>query len=287
MKRTNASGRAFTLIELLVVIAIIAVLIALLLPAVQMAREAARRTQCRNNLMQLVLAVHNYESAHEVLPPGVVNPDGPIESTASGYHVSWLVQILPFVDQGNVHAHVDFARGVYDAANTTVRATEIEVFFCPSERSPGASPAGPSQSNYAGCHHDSEAPIAADNNGVFFLNSSVRVRRIDDGSSNTIFIGEKHVETTELGWASGTRSTLRNTGSPIESTSSWPISDPAAAAAPADPANVGGFSSYHPGGALFAIGDGSVRFISSNVDNTTYQRLANRADGQIISAGSF
>jgi prepilin-type N-terminal cleavage/methylation domain-containing protein len=286
MKRTINTSRAYTLIELLVVIAIIAVLIALLLPAVQMAREAARRTQCRNNLMQLVLAVHNYESAHEVLPPGVVNPDGPIQSTASGYHVSWLVQILPFVDQGNVLAHVDFARGVYDSANTTVRATEIEVFFCPSERSPGSS-SGPSHSNYAGSYHDSEAPIAADNNGVFFLNSSVRIRRIDDGSSNTIFIGEKLVEKTELGWASGTRSTLRNTGAAIPSNNRWLANDPAAAPAAPDPAMVGGFSSFHPGGALFAIGDGSVRFVSANIDALTYKRLANRADGEIVSSGNF
>src|SRR5689334_12018810 len=92
----------FTLIELLVVIAIIAVLIALLLPAVQAAREAARRVQCVNNLMQLSVAVQNYESAHEVLPPGVINPTGPIQNSAKGYHVGWMVQILPFIEQKNV-----------------------------------------------------------------------------------------------------------------------------------------------------------------------------------------
>src|SRR3954451_14542119 len=89
----------FTLIELLVVIAIISVLIALLLPAVQAAREAARRVQCVNNLMQLGIALHNYESSYEMLPPGSVNPTGPIVNLPRGYHVSWMVQLLPFIEQ--------------------------------------------------------------------------------------------------------------------------------------------------------------------------------------------
>src|SRR5882762_1923016 len=112
---TKKGRQGFTLIELLVVIAIIAVLIALLLPAVQMAREAARRTQCRNNIMQLILAVHNYEQSHEVLPPGVVNDDGPIKTEPKGYHFSWLAQLLPFVDQNNVYKHIDFRAGAYDS----------------------------------------------------------------------------------------------------------------------------------------------------------------------------
>jgi prepilin-type N-terminal cleavage/methylation domain-containing protein len=89
----------FTLIELLVVIAIIAILIALLLPAVQQAREAARRCQCRNNVAQLGLALHNYELSYSGFPPGTVNPTGPIENKAEGYHVGWAVQLLPYLDQ--------------------------------------------------------------------------------------------------------------------------------------------------------------------------------------------
>src|SRR5438309_5217157 len=91
----------FTLIELLVVIAIIAGLIALLLPAVQAAREAARRVQCCNSLMQLSLGLKSYEASHEVLPPGVINPTGPIKNQPKGYHVGWLVQLLPFIEQTN------------------------------------------------------------------------------------------------------------------------------------------------------------------------------------------
>src|SRR5258708_46867 len=123
----------FTLIELLVVIAIIAVLIALLLPAVQSAREAARRSQCLNNLMQISLAIKNYEAAHEMLPPGVVNPTGPIKNTPQGYHVSWMVQILPFLEQTAAFKHMDFSVGVYNPNNVTVRAQRINIFHCPSD----------------------------------------------------------------------------------------------------------------------------------------------------------
>src|SRR6187551_2927825 len=111
--RTLSTRRrsGFTLIELLVVIAIISVLIALLLPAVQAAREAARRVQCVNNLMQLGIALHNYESSHEILPPGVINPTGPILNTPKGYHAGWMLQLLPFIEQRSVARRYDDAPG--------------------------------------------------------------------------------------------------------------------------------------------------------------------------------
>src|SRR4051812_26811224 len=99
MSRRSLRRGGFTLIELLVVIAIISVLIALLLPAIQAAREAARRVQCVNNLMQLGIALHNYESSYESLPPGVVNDTGPISNIPKGYHASWMLQLLPFLEQ--------------------------------------------------------------------------------------------------------------------------------------------------------------------------------------------
>ena len=136
MRRPTRNHRGFTLIELLVVIAIIAVLIALLLPAIQAAREAARRSQCVNNLMQLSIALQNYESAFEVLPPGVVNPTGPIKNLAKGYHFSWTVQILPFIEQKSLFKHIDFKIGAYDATNLTVRLITVRSFLCPSDGGP-------------------------------------------------------------------------------------------------------------------------------------------------------
>src|SRR3954462_1508115 len=113
MSRRSLRRGGFTLIELLVVIAIISVLIALLLPAVQAAREAARRVQCVNNLMNLGIALQNYESSYELLPPGVVDVAGPIQNVPRGYHASWLLQLLPFLEQGTVAKRFDDRVGVY------------------------------------------------------------------------------------------------------------------------------------------------------------------------------
>jgi prepilin-type N-terminal cleavage/methylation domain-containing protein len=242
--------RAFTLLELLVVIAIIGMLIALLLPAVQAAREGARRMQCSNNLMQFGIAVKNYEQNFGVLPPGTVNENGPIRNVPIGNHMGWMPRLLPFIEQPALYNEIKFDKGVYGPENRNVWMSEPpRISICPSSGAPrrftrevGVS--DPAPMSYMACHGSTETPIDADNDGVFFLNSKLRSRDIPDGTTNTIFFGESIIfhnaqierdarhywsrgktfilpEDAEgpfvygsLGWMSGTPGTLRNTGNP-------------------------------------------------------------------------
>jgi prepilin-type N-terminal cleavage/methylation domain-containing protein/prepilin-type processing-associated H-X9-DG protein len=265
----SAFPRGFTLVELLVVIAIIGVLVGAMVPAIQASREVARRTMCTQHVGQLLLAVQSYENAFESLPAGVTNPDGPIRSEASGYHQGWLVQMLPYLDDGSIYRAVDFSKGVYDPANARVRLLSPDVFLCPSspESKAGAS-------DYAGGHHDLESPIADDNHGVMFLNSHVRREDITDGASHTLFVGEKLTEPDDLGWMSGTRATLRNTGTRLN--------DRPSLSANTAVTYVGGFASPHVNGANIGFGDGSVKFVPETIDIEIWRQLGHRADSKLL-----
>jgi len=276
----------FTLVELLVVIAIIGVLVALLLPAVQSAREAARRVSCVNNVMQLNLAIHGHEFHQEVLPAGVTNADGPIRNEPHGTQVSWIVSILPYMEQTAVYRKFDQAAGAYAEVNKEIRSVRIKLLECPSDGTPFTNQANTiARSSYVGCHHDSESPIDKDNHGLLFLNSKVKYSQIYDGSSQTILVGEAFTSAEGLGWVSGTRDTLRNT-SVIEKPQPYL---PPAQARPEEQEKekvgtlfVGGFGSQHPGGAIFGFADGSTRYLTQNTEPEVLRRLGNRADGEII-----
>jgi hypothetical protein len=231
-------------------------------------------------LSQLALAVHNYEFAVEHLPPGAVNPEGPIRSEPDGQHVSWFVQILPYVEMRNVYDAFDQEAGAYGPSNSAVRQVPVSLFMCPSfpgsNRSVGDVAA---LSTYAGCHHDVEAPIDADNHGLLFLNSAVRYAEIRDGSSQTLMIGEMWPDENELGWVSGTRATLRNTSTVKQRP---PRRHEVEIPRPG-PLEVGGFGSAHPGGAQIATADGSCRHLNEDIDPEVLRQLGHRADGTLQS----
>jgi prepilin-type N-terminal cleavage/methylation domain-containing protein len=292
--RSHRRLRAFTLVELLVVIAIIGTLVGLLLPAVQAAREAARRCGCLNNTTQLGLALHNHEFHTGHFPAGVTNPDGPIRNEAVGQHLSWTVQVLPYMEQTNLFRMFDQQAGAYAEVNDKLRRANIAVLRCPSSPGPrGGDQDGNSAigwSSYAGCHNSIEAPIDVGNDGLLFLNSRIRFDDILDGSSHTLLVSEhvfedpdpnNGVSPVELGWPSGTRATLRNTGR-IESPSKWRVTG-LVEDAPAEkgPLTVGGFGSYHPGAAVVSMADGSTRAISHLINPEVLHALGSRAGGEL------
>jgi prepilin-type N-terminal cleavage/methylation domain-containing protein/prepilin-type processing-associated H-X9-DG protein len=283
--RSSYLRRAFTLVELLVVIAIIGILIGLLLPAVQASREAARRCACSNNLMQLGLALHHHEFTMEYLPSGVTDSTGPIRNEPLGKHVGWIVEILPFMEQNNTYEHFDREAGVYAATNNNVRMLNLPLLNCPSSPDSQGVSLGNGRvaiTTYAGCHHDSEVPIDGDNNGVLFLNSKLRFARIKDGLSQTLMVGEISPQPVDgnLGWASGTRASLRNSSKLIPSSEVRRAAD--ARNVVPDARFVGGFGSDHTGGAQFAFADGSIRFLSQSISPDVLRRLGNRADGELL-----
>jgi prepilin-type N-terminal cleavage/methylation domain-containing protein len=206
--------RGFTLIELLVSIAIIAILTVMLIPAVFQAREAARRTQCKNNLRQIGIAINNYADAFAMLPAGCVNPRGPIAKRPAGFHHSWAWAILPQLDQRSAFDKLDQNLGAYHPQNRSVAKLVLPVLICPSDMTARTSidpvMRGAGLNNYVGIHHPVEAPIDTTNHGTFYVNSFLRHEDLYDGTSYTLGVAEILRDPTDLGWVSGTRSTLRN-----------------------------------------------------------------------------
>ena len=276
---TDHYSHGFTLVELLVVITIIGILIAMLVPGVMAMRESSRRMTCLHNLHQIGAALNEYTAAYRVLPPGTIDRRGPIHNSPTGNHMGWMARLLPYLDEKTVFDHVDFAAGAYAEKNASARSIRIPIFACPSDPPVDSAPKI-AVSNYAGCHNDVEKPIDADNNGVLFLNSSISPDDVTDGVSHTIFVGEKVVEPGDLGWMSGTRATLRNTGTP-------PLrpDDIAAQPAPKSDLYVGGFSSYHAGVCNFLFGDERTDSISTSIDMKILRQLGNRADGELLKHG--
>jgi prepilin-type processing-associated H-X9-DG protein len=211
-RRTGYSRQqiAFTLVELLVVCAIIGVLIALILPAVQSARESARCATCASHLSQLIIGIHQYEQAHLVYPPGTLAKKSPIDNLPNDNHLDWIAHILPYRDQQVLYKAIDQSVSVYDEKNAEARAHGPKMVSCPSSSFPSIG-----YSDYAAAHHDQEAAIDDQNNGVFFLNSKLGYDDIEDGASTTLFLGEKMTDAYDLGWLSGTRATLRTGGAVV------------------------------------------------------------------------
>ena len=317
MKKTRTG---FTLIELLVVIAIIAILIALLLPAVQQARAAARRTQCRNNLKQIGIALHNYHDVYHQLPinSGLGGP----YAWQAGIHRkgTWLVKILPYVEQTGFYNQLNFNGDVVQQIHSDPKLSQqiLSVYICPSDETGGIGNNNRAISNYAcspgaqrtasnggncstypgnefgtGSDGHSNRPNPANISGVFAGRAawSARFQEIKDGLSNTFAAGEvlgdcsAHINT--LGWYNSHRGIL-STAIPLNypTCRSQPPGHDGSTKMDCNAWNIwsteGGFKSRHTGGVQFVFCDGSVHFISENIDYHTLQQLGDRRDGEVL-----
>jgi prepilin-type N-terminal cleavage/methylation domain-containing protein/prepilin-type processing-associated H-X9-DG protein len=296
--------RGFTLIELLVVISIIGVLIALLLPAVQAAREAARRAQCTNNLKQMGLALQNYHDVVGTFPMSYAARsrfrDGETD-TAPGW--GWGTMILPQLEQGSLYNAVNFGLPVEGPQNSTVIHSLLTNYLCPSDPMPGGPFAvsdasanvlammGPT--SYAACVGndlvDSTTGLNNDGlgNGVMFRNSRIRLADITDGASQTITVGERAWSITSGPWAGVVTNGLIRRGPANPCPTTGAMFYPAASLVQAhcnvlntdaDPdGGIDDYSSRHPGGANVVFADGSVHFLKSVLRNS-----GTRPDGSTI-----
>ncbi len=309
---------AFTLVELLVVIAIIGILIALLLPAVQSAREAARRMQCANNLKQIGLALHNYHSAHGAFAPGYIVKKSTTtadwcskDSRCTNHGAPWTVLILPFLEDMARYNEFDFKRGFTSTCQCAAEGDDPSSpnhlpwekpnnrYQCPSD--PGST-GDVNNINYFGVQGGGPTSAAACtnssgrvfySNGVLFHNSSVKVEHIKDGSSNVFLVGEtkymptpSHRDTTlHGGWASGPRldgsSNPYSVAAVVLQVNSVPGSGWQSNTQYPDMFGQMSrvFGSFHPGGCHFTMADGSVHFLSENTSLDVLRSLGVRSDG--------
>ena len=278
----------FSLIELLVVIAIIAILVALLLPAVQQAREAARRVQCKNNLKQIGLALQNYHDKYGKFPPGFIRAHG----------TAWSAMILPELDQSPLFNTITWGSRWSSGGNEAACGTVVPVFRCPSAPIPNHVANNSNIENRVPCTYlaCASGTNLVDNSiddsfqdGLFFNNRSMKMRDIMDGSSNTVAIGETKFDNLILQngnvrdhWYFGSvqiRNGIENSefiGSTAARINAFDIPS-----APIDEKELC-FGSYHPGGCHLLLADGSVRFFDENLDRTVLSGVGTLDGGEVI-----
>lgn len=305
----HTTRTAFTLVELLVVIAIIGILVGLLLPAVQSAREAARRLQCSNNLKQIGLAMHNYHDTHGSLPFGM----GGTRAATGGPGYSAVSLMLPFLEQSALHGSIDFRFPLTDPINAFAKSQTVAGFLCPSDRDNPQPQAG-GAINYMASKGSLHLWNDTSQNGVFIVFKSLRFRDIQDGLSHTAAFSERLLSDGNNGFVSAESDVFLGSGNPATLDDTITLCDavdisnlanqfPIFMGAPwingqhtythTDTPNRRscGFmpgkatmpaTSRHPSGVQLLRCDGSVRFTAETIDRLTWRAIGTRAGGEVI-----
>jgi prepilin-type processing-associated H-X9-DG protein/prepilin-type N-terminal cleavage/methylation domain-containing protein len=303
-KREFHPADGFTIVELLVVMAIVGLLLAILLPAVQGARESARRTDCISRLKQLGVALQNYHDAQRSLPPGYVSGfTSAGDDTGPGW--GWAAFLLPQLEQRPAFDSIQFVLPIEDSANARVRMLELPVFLCPSDSraapwwawtrdpsngEPIAKICQVGPSNYVGMYGDSEPGV--DGNGLFFRNSGIRLGDITDGLSQTIAVGERSHDFGEATWVGSVTDAVLFPGdgdavgyARPENSTGMVLGHAGEGFGPGDPnADVNQFYSRHGQGVNFLFADGHVRYLPVSTNYRSYLAMSTRAAGDVVAA---
>lgn len=263
---SNRRLPGFTLAELLVTISIIGVLAGLLLPAVQAARQAARRAQCMNNLRQIGIALHGYHLSHQTLPPGCLQWRGPGRSV-SMKQFAWSALILKYLEQGNLHEQIDFHYPFDDTRNARAAAVVLSVYLCPA--AVASPPGGRGKTDYGGLYGERITARGRTDNGVFVYDEAIRFEEIRDGLSGTLCVAED-TRGPDAEWING-RNVFEQSGG---------VNDPEAWIGDNE------IRGDHTGGAMVLVLDGHTRLLSSSIDKLTLAALITRAEGD-LPAGEY
>lgn len=303
MPRQNFNNRGFTLIELLVVIAVIAILLALLLPAVQMVREAARKAQCSNNLKQIGLALQNYEGHHRMYPPSTTSQiDFGVWSTnPTQYHLhSWASFLLPHLDQAALYNQINFNVSSVAVPNLKIAEWKLSAYRCPSfsgsdfSQSPQYTALSPRLAirNYAAMGATTVGNLWQRPDGVIFPRGSTRVDDIADGTSNTLLVAETR-EPNAAVWIDGGTAAVVALRYVESNAPSYAGNEISINYKPYFESNGQGIdsqfgpSSMHSGGAIHLFADGSVRYLSEQMNVNVYISVSTRDGKEPVPANAF